>query len=273
MPKTELMIFFIMIGIAFGLTVITDFSSNTLLNSLLAIIALIIALLALLSKNYSYLLNAILKRKGAKLTINATEPFFLSPSGTTLIRREGEKVYASAYIKIPVYKSATDMGKDEKTELSRLFGRILTLSKIPMKLSAQLYVINKDEYITKIRNMLNEAEEKYRSLQGLGSAAPRTTIDRARGEVTMWRNLLDNVSKSQSQSLVLYAMVSALGSTDEEASNIAYQRAMELSGGVSALLGVNASLVTGQEILKFVEPDYMIPVETVNERIKQKVQG
>lgn len=273
MPKTELMLFFIMIGIAFGLTVATQVSKNAILNSVLALLALLFALLAFLSKNYSYLLTAIVNRKGGKLILNANEPFFISPSGTALIRREKENVYASSYIKIPVYKSSTDMSREEKVELSKLFGRMLTLSKVPMKLTAELYVINKDDYIAKIRAKLNDVEEKYRNLQGLENESPRPTLDRTRGEVTMWRSLLDNVSKTQSQSLVLYAMVSALGGTDEEAANIAYQRAMELAGGVSALLGVNASLVTGPEILKFVEPDYMIPVETVNERIKQKVQG
>ena len=36
------------------------------------------------------------------------------------------------------------------------------------------------------------------------------------------------------------------------------------------MLGVNAYIVRGDEILALIEPNYMIPVETVSERIMQK---
>lgn len=273
MANTQLMLFIILLGIAFGLTVITDFIHNGIANTILAIFALMIVIVAFLSKDYLYLFNSILKRKGDTLVLNSSEAFVFAPSGNAIVRREGENVYASSFIKIPIYKSATDMTKEEKTDLSRLFARILTLSKIPIKLSSQLYVVNKDEYIAKLRNELNQAEEKYRSVQTAGGDSQKAALERSRGEVTMWRNLLDNVSRSQSHSLTLYAMVTALGGTDEEATNIAYQRAEELAGGISAILGVTASVVNGDDILTLIEPDHMIPIGTVSERIRQKTTG
>jgi hypothetical protein len=268
------MLFAVGIGIALAIAVASESTHIPILNGILAIIAILAAFAAFLTKNYVYLLNPVLKRKkNERLVVYGEEAFALAPTGTSIVRREGENVYASSFVRIPMYRSGTEMDKDEKEELSKLFGRILTLGKIPIKLSAEMYAVNKDEYIARIRDMLNRAEERYRSLQNIGGGQQRAVLERARGEVTMWRNLLDNVSRSRSQALLLYAMVSALGGSEEEASNIAYQRAQELAGGISATLGVSATVITGDDILPLVEPEYMIPVETVSERIRQRSMG
>lgn len=273
MPNTQIMLFLALAGVALIIIVGSSAIHIPILNGVLAIVALFVALAAFLTKNYFYLFNSIIKKKGKNLVLSSTEAFAFSSSGNAIIRREKENVYASCFVKIPIYRSATEMTKDEKINLSKLFGRILTLSKVPMRLSAQLYFVNKDEYATKLRNMLNEAEEKYREVQSSGGAGQQAAMERARGIVTMWRDLLDNVTSSHSKALALYAMVSALGGNDEEATNIAYQKAEELAGGISATLGVNASVATGNEILTFIEPDYMIPRETVTERVLQKSMG
>ena len=272
-PNTQFMLFLIFIFIAFGFVGAIEFSHNTVLNTFLAIIALFVTLLAFLTKNYIYLFQPVLNKKGKNLVLNANEAFVLSPTKTAIIRVEGSNVYASSFIKIPMYRSATEMNDAEKLDLSKLFARILTISSNPIKLSSQLYVINNDEYISRLRDTLNRVEEKYRELQNTGGDMHSSEMERARGEVTMWRSLLDNVAKSYSEALVLYAMTTAMGSTEEEATNIVYQRAQELAGGVSTLLGVNAFVVTGDEILDFIEPDYMIPVSTVSERIRKKTVG
>lgn len=255
------------------ITVASELIHIHVLSGILAMLALLAALVAFLTKNYIYLFNSVLKKKGSNLVVFGGEAFTMAQSGTSIVRREGENVYASAFIKIPIYRSATDMTKEEKTELSKLFGRILTLGKVPVKLSAEMYTVNKDEYIKKLRGVLNQAEERYRNLQSQGGESQRAALERARGEVTMWRNLMNSVSTSHSQALMLTAMVSAIGGNDEEASNIAYQRAEELAGGISATLGINAYVAKGSEILTIIEPEYMIPVETVSERIRQKAIG
>lgn len=265
--------FTILIGISLVILVGTEVIHIHILNGILAIIALVIILVAFTSKDYNYLFRPIMNNKGRNLVLNENEAFILSSSGTAILKREGEYVYASAFVKIPLYKSSTEMNKEEKLDISRLFSRILTLSKNPIKLSSQLYVINKDEYIARLRSMLNETEDKYRTIQNLESGQSTSALERVRGELSMWRNILDSVSKSHSQSLILYAMVSGLGNNEEEATNIAYQRAEELAGGISTILGVDAYIATGEDILTLVEPEYMIPQETVSERIRQKTIG
>lgn len=275
MPNTRFMLFGVLTAMAIVFAVLSQAIHIFVLDTLLAIIAIFVSLAAFLTKDYLYLLDAVKNRKDRILILGDGEASTLAPSENAMVRRENGKIYGSAFVKIPMYRSSTEMNEEEKTEISKMFGRILTLSKNPIKLSAQMYMINKDDYINKLRDILNKSEERYRNMQA--SKDPGSSKsgeqERIRGEITMWRNLLDNVSSSRSQSLILYAMVSAIGGTEEEAANIAYSQAEDLAGGISATLGVTASVVTGKEILSFVEPDFMIPTETISERMRQKTIG
>ena len=235
----------------------------------LILIALLLDIAAFSTRYYTYFMMKLFKMKGRTVVLNSDDPFILAPSGNAIISRDGSVVYASAFVNIPVYRSATEMTNEEKVEFSSLFGRIASISKTPVKISSQLYVINKDEYINKITMKLNQAEEKYTASEN-DKTTPRNMAERIRGEVTMWRNLLDNVNRSQSKALLAYAMVTGSGGTEEEAVNIAVQDAEEIASGISAILGISTDLVSGTELLTPIEPDYMIPTATISERIRQK---
>jgi hypothetical protein len=60
-------------------------------------------------------------------------------------------------------------------------------------------------------------------------------------------------------------MVTALGGTEEEATTLAVQQADELASGISAILGLTTYIVQGEELLTFIEPDHMIPFNTISE--------
>lgn len=245
---------------------------SPILSFAFGILALFFDLIAFSTKYYTPFFVPFLKMKQRNVVLNAEEPFLMSPSGNTLlVRREGD-ILASAFIRIPTYRSSTEMSEDERAEFSRLFSRALTITKYPIKFGAQLYVINKDAYINNIVNKLNESEEKYQN-EMVNKSATKTQSDRVRGEVTMWHNLFDNVNKVKSQSLEAFAMTTAVGTTEEEASNLALQQADELAAGISAIFGITATIIEGEDILKFVEPDYMIPLVTISEQMRERTMS
>lgn len=261
--------FAVFISMSIILFIIVSITNGYVIDFILALAAFLCCMLAFATKYYSYLILPLLKRKGRKIVINPNEPFQFSTQTNTIIVREGVNVYASAFVRIPIYKSATEMNKSEKLEFAKLFSMILGIGTGTVRISSQLYVVNKDEYIAKIRQKFEEAEEHYRTMLS-DPSMEKGMSERIKGEVSMWYNLLTNVTGSQSQSLLAYAMVSELGYNEEEASTIVMQRAEEISAGISSLLGINTSIATKEEMLALIEPDYMIPVETVNERIRQK---
>lgn len=238
-------------------------------NFVLAILVLALDVLAFSTKLYMSFFMPFTKMKNHTAVLYEDDAFTMVPSGNAIISRRYGATYASAFVKIPSYRSATEMNQEEKVDFSRLFSRALTITNEPVKYATQLYVINKDEYISNIRNKLDEAEERYQNAS-VDKDITKRESERISGEVTMWHNLYDSVNKVRSQALEAFAMVSSEGGTEEEAVSLALQRADDVAAGVSSVFGVTATIVEGEELLRLIEPDHMIPLVTVSEQIREK---
>jgi hypothetical protein len=234
-----------------------------------SIICVSVSVLMFASKDLFYMFEPIMKMKNKVAVINSEEPYYMSPNGASVLVRTDTGVYATSFVKIPVYSSSTNMTDEEKFNFSGLFARLVGLSKDPMRISSQLYMINKDEYISRINAKLNEVQERYNTLQN-DKSAQKSALDRAKGEVTMWHNLLDNVSRANSLSLSAYASITVIGGTEDEAVNLASLKADEIAVAISTTLGVMATVASGNEIRVFIEPDYLLPPGTVGGMMKSK---
>jgi hypothetical protein len=232
-----------------------------------SVIALAAAILAMSMRYYSYLFGPMLRMKGGSVVLDASDAFYLSQNGNAVIVRGDDAVYATSFIKVPVYSSATEMSDEQSYNFANLFSRIVSLSKTPIRITSQLYSINKDDYLARINTRLAEAENKYSILQAQ-KGAKKPDLDRIKGEVTMWHNMLDSVSKANSQALEVYAQVTVSGGTEDEALNLIALKTDEISSGISAALGVSASVVSGTEALVLLEPEYMIPPTTTTELMR-----
>ena len=245
-----------------------------IIKFILGLIALLLDILAMASRYYTYLFEPIRKMKGRKLILDNNDAYIMSPNSNAIMKREGDSVYATVFVKIPIYKSGTEMPDQEKIDFATTFGRMLSIIKEPFRISTQLYVLNKDEYIDKIRSKLNEAQDKYNqmmSAEGAGTGLRTKEVspqaEHLRGEVTMWRNMLESVSRARSHAMISYAAVSASGNSEEEAVNLAVAKGDELAAGISSTFGINASLAMGKEILQLIEPDQMIPMADLSSQI------
>lgn len=229
---------------------------------LIAAVALLCATLAFAMKDYSYLIDPVLHMKGRTIVIDANEPFYMSANGKAIVIRSGAAIHATAFIKIPIYKSATEMSEEEKFNFATVFSRAISISTTPMRISSQLNLVNKYEYLKLITDRLNEVEDRYNTLLA-NRDADTQAVDRVKGEVNMWHNLLDSVANANSQSQIAFATISTSGGTEDEAVNLVSISAEEIAAGLSATLGVQATIATGDEMLLFIEPDYLIPTSAV----------
>ena len=258
------------------LLLIIDISMpNTVISPPLKILILILAiffdLLALSSRFYSYLIIPMLKQRKRHVIINKEEPYFLASSGDAILHKEGENYIATIYIKIPLYRSATEMTTEEKLDFTHQNSRLIALSKEPIRFTTELLVMNKDSFIQTLRDMISAAQdEENRLVQG---NAPASAIERARGKASMWSNVLDITSKSLSLEMSTYATVSGIGAQEFEAVGQAGQRARELMSGVASIFGVTPSIITGDGLLRFVEPEYLIPYSTISEQISKGMRA
>lgn len=259
---------------AFVLMLISFLSPSYVLAAPIRIIILLLAfgldVVAFASRYYAYLILPIVLQHRRNIVLSKEEPYFLASSGDSIIRRVGEEFTATVYIKIPYYRSATEMTPEEKLEFTKQVSRLIGISSSPVRFTAQMHVMNKDAYLQTLRDVINLSENEETQLMATENPPPGK-IDRVRGKLSMWHNMLDNVSKTVALELVNYAAVSAVGSKEFEATTLAQQRAREVISGIAATFGITPTIVTGEAILKFVEPEYLIPYSTITEQISKTI--
>lgn len=243
---------------------------GSLVKIVLLLVALILDMAAYASRYYSYLILPVLKQRTRRIVLSNEDAYWLSTTGDSIIHKEGEEFIASVYIKIPLYRSATEMTIEEKLEFTKQISRLVSLSNNPVRFTTQLHIMNKDDYLATLRSAIGSAVTEQAEM--LNRTVSESESERIKGKSSMWQHMLDNVSESVSLEQLSYATVSAKGSKEFEAVSMAQQRAREVMSGISAILGVSPSVITGNLILRFVEPEYLIPYSTVSEQITKSMR-
>ncbi len=236
----------------------------------LLIVAFFFDSLAFSTRFYSYLFMPMLKQRRRNVVLNSEEAYWLSSSTDSIIHKEGEDYIATVFIKVPLYRSGTEMTDQEKFEFTNQIARIVSSSSSPARFTSQLHIMNKDEYISTLRGTASASESEEAGL--LSRSAPDTEVNRIRGKSSMWHHMLDNVSRTISLELVNYVSVSASGIKEFEAIAAAQQRAREMMSAIAAVFGISPSVITGEAILRFVEPEYLIPYSTATEQITKSIR-
>ncbi len=236
----------------------------------LLLVGLAMDFLAFTSRYYSYLLGPMVKQRKRPVILSKENAYWLSSSADSVMKKEMDTFISTVYVSIPVYSSATEMSDEQKLNFVNQVSRLVSTAKDPTRFTTQLYVMNKDAAIQTIRAAMNEAEtDEARLVQ---SNAKQSEVERAKGKSSMWRGMMDNVSTVTSYELFSYACISATGIKEFEASSIAQQKAKELMAAIGSTFGVSPSIVTGTELLKLVEPEYLIPVSTMHAKINKDIQ-
>ena len=236
----------------------------------LIIISLGFDVLAFSSRHYSQIIGHMLKHPGKHVVLSKEEPYWISPSADSILRREGEDFIATVYVRIPLYKSATEMSPEEALQFSKQVSSMVGLNKDPIRYSVQLSLMNKDTYLQQVRDMINKSESA--EAQAVEANSDPVAIERSKGGTAMWKRMLDNASKTQSMELITYASISALGSKEFEAVSAAQQRAREIIAGVGTIFGISPTFITGDQLKSFIDPEYVMPTATVSERMNAEVR-
>ncbi len=268
------LLFFVFIGIslmlAFAAISIPKSPLLDVVKLILLMIAMLFDVLAFASRFYMYLMVPMLEQKTNNVVLSNADPYWFSTSMDSVITKQGDNFIATVYISVPLYKSATEMGDEDKINFSMQVSRLVGLSKDPTRYTTEMFVMNKDSYIQTLRDKISEVETRESEI--MQKTDKGIELERVRGELSMWRNILDKSTSTQSFELGTYVTVSATGTKEFEAVSMAQQRAREMISGIGAIFGVSPIIVTGQDILKYIEPEYLIPFSTVSEQLSRKIE-
>ena len=237
---------------------------------LILALAILFDILAFASRYHTYLILPLVRQHKRHVIINSQTPYWLSTTGDCIIRKVGDEFIATVYINIPLYISSSEMTDEEKLSFTTQVSRLVGVSKEPVRFTTELYLMNKDEYIQKLKDNINVIEnEQARLMEG---KATEQELEHVKGKLSMWRKMLENISKNISYELGSFAAISGKGTKEFEAITVAQQKARDLMAGISATLGVPPNIVVGKDILKYVEPEYLVPYTTVAEEIEQNIE-
>jgi hypothetical protein len=270
-PKIFLIIGFLLGGVF--LAGIAAYIPNGLITDLpkfiLFIIAMGLIVIGFSCRYYSYLISPIMKQRKKHIILSDQVPYWLASTDDCIVSKRGEDFIATAFINIPMYVSASEMTDEERERFSNQISRLVSVNKDPVRFSSVLRIMDKDEYLTKIKGLIGSAENDEST--ALQKNDP-LEIERARGKLSMWKKILDHIGSKSSMELVTFASISATGSKEYEAITISQQKAKELMNGIGTILGVTPNIIIGSEILKLVEPEYLIPLSTISEEITKKIE-
>jgi len=270
-PKIFLIIGFLLGGVF--LAGIAAYIPNGLITDLpkfiLFIIAMGLIVIGFSCRYYSYLISPIMKQRKKHIILSDQVPYWLASTDDCIVSKRGEDFIATAFINIPMYVSASEMTDEERERFSNQISRLVSVNKDPVRFSSVLRIMDKDEYLTKIKGLIGSAENDEST--ALQKNDP-LEIERARGKLSMWKKILDHIGSKSSMELVTFASISATGSKEYEAITISQQKAKELMNGIGTILGVTPNIIIGSEIFKLVEPEYLIPLSTISEEITKKIE-
>ena len=236
---------------------------------LLLLVGLFFDMVAFSTRFYSYLLGPVVSQRKRNLVLSNEEPYWLSTSSDAIIHRDGEDYVATVFIKIPLYRSGTEMTDEEKLAFTNQISRLVCSSERPIRFTSQLHIMNKDDYINTLRATASAAELEEAGMQ---SKTGESETSRTKGKSSMWHHMLDSISSTTSFELVNYASVSASGAKEFEAIAAVQQRAREVMSAIAATFGISPSILTGTAILRFVEPEFLIPYSTATEQITKSIR-
>jgi len=244
------------IGLLFVFTFGSGSGGATIIGSIL--IALGTAT-SLLFWKYGYILVPLITERTR--IILKMDGGYEVPPGEDVIVKEGEGVYyASAFLGIKIFESATEKSSEENIAYNEYFERAMSNLKYVTKIAYMLFV----EDIGQKRKTIEakRAEAQLRLARERDKPEPDPLkIDKFEREVAHWDLQLNKLIKGvKPMGVVAYAMTTAVGLSKEGAIATARSQASELTTVLSNALNVEVKLLKGDEMLKCFEWEKFYPI-------------
>lgn len=217
------------------------------------------AVLAILFYKYGYIFVPLITQQTRTVVITDTG-YEIPPSQDAILKKgEGGMYYASMFLGIRIYESASEKSMEQNLAYNEYFERAISNLKFVTKISYLLYVEDVGEKRKVIET--RKAEAQLRLAREKDKPEPDVLkLDRYEREVSKWEAELNKLIKGiKPMGAVAYAMTTSTGITKESALAAAKSQANELKAVLTNALNVEIETLTADEMLKTFEWEKMIP--------------
>ena len=218
------------------------------LNAIIIIAAAFCATSALVIFKYGYWIVPFITKKVRVIDVIEDPP-----------ERIADKYYASVFLHVKIYDSVTEKSDDEKQGFMDLWERAVSGLKFVTKFTLASIVKDLTKYEESIEAKKAAAQLKLAGEREKPDADP-TLIERYEREIIMWDSMLSRISVGDKPiSNFVFIMTTGSGTTPEQAQAVAKAQANDIKSTISTTLGVEVALLTGEEMRKCFDWEYMVP--------------
>ena len=207
---------------------------------------------------FGYLIVPMLTQRGNIVQI-MEGGYEIPPSNDVVLKNVGGVYYASKYLGVRIYESASEKSVEENIVYSEYFERAISSVKYVTKFAIMVYMKDISEHRSRIET--KHAEAQLRLARERDKPDPDVLkMDRYEKEVAMWENQINKLTRGiKPMGLISYVMTTAIGVSKEAAMAAAAGQANELKATIANALNVQVELLTGEEMLRCFQWEVMIP--------------
>jgi hypothetical protein len=236
--------------------------------SFLLILAPLFSTAGLLLFKYGYWILPFLTKRVRVIDV-IEEPYEFSTSQDAVIKKIGNSYYASMFIHVKVYESTTEKSEDQKAAFMDLWERAISGLKFVTKFCISSYAKDLTKYKSIIEN--KKADAQLRLANEKGKPEPNeATLGKFEREISMWDNMISKIATGDNAIMqITYIMTCGQGPTPEMALAAAKNQANEIKSTISTTLNADVAVLTGDDMKRCFEWEYMLPPQIREESSSQ----
>ena len=247
------------IGLAFlGAIMAISSSASGWLGLIGGIFAGIGGLGAVIFFKYGYLVVPLITQK-SKIVMVTDTGYEIPPSQDVITKKVGNEYYASAFLAIRIFESATERTDQQNVTYNQFFERAISNMRYAVKICYLLYA----EDVAEKRRMIEtkKAESQLRLARERDKGDPDVLkMDKYEREIAMWETQLQRLIKGvRPMGVLAYAMTSASGVSKEAAIATLRAQVREVKVTLQNALNVQVEQLSAEEMKKCFEWEYAFP--------------
>ena len=216
------------------------------------------SLAAVLFLKYGYMLVPLITQR-TNMVLMTDTGYEVPPTQDVILKKVGGLYYASSFLGIKIFESATEKTLEQNIAYNEDFERAISNIKYVAKVSYMLYAEDVGEERRKIET--KKAEAQLRLSREREKTEPDVLrIDKYEREVAMWDTQLGKLTKGlRPMGVLAYAMTTASGVSKEAAMAAVRSQARELKVTLSNSLNVQVEPLAADQMLKCFEWEKAMP--------------
>ncbi len=213
---------------------------------------------AVLFLKYGYMVVPLITQR-TNMVLMTDTGYEVPPSQDVVLKKVGGLYYASSFLGIRIFESATEKTLEQNIAYNEDFERAISNIKYVAKIAYMLYAEDVGEERKKIET--KKAEAQLRLSREREKTEPDVLrIDKYEREVAMWDNQLAKLTKGlRPMGVLAYAMTTASGVSKEAAMAAVRAQARELKVTLSNSLNVQVEPLQADQMLKCFEWEKAMP--------------